>query len=1070
MKIVVRTCSLFIFLVTIITFVMNGTAQEKTNSPAQSLSGSELEKVFTNPPAEYRGKPFWSWNGELKKDELFRQMQVIKDMGMGGFFMHSRTGLATEYMGKEWFEMINACADEGAKQGMEAWLYDEDRWPSGTAGGLVTIEPKFRLKFMTMQIIPGKDFEWKENYTAAFSVQLKGVAYTDCQRITKDTAKDSYTSKTVLAFFIEEMEKSPFYNGYTYTDTMNKEAIAKYIELTHEKYKQECGDRLGKSIKGIFTDEPHRGAVLSSFGKSNANPQIPWTEALPARFKEKFHVDVISHLPEIFLQPNGQKILPVKWQYMELTQELFLDSFAKPIYDWCKKNNMLFTGHVLHEDCLTSQSVMQGSLMRFYEYMDYPGVDVLTEGNRNYWIVKQLSSAARQLGKKWLLSELYGCTGWQMNFENYKAVGDWQALFGINLRCPHLSWYTMAGEAKRDYPASIFYQSGWYKDFQFVEDYFSRLHTMLNQGKPNCDVLVLNPIESLWCQIYDGWADGLSAKDPDLQKTENKYSELFFWLIRNQIDFDYGDEDMIARLYRIEKETDGTPILWIGKAVYKTVVVSGMTTIRATSLHILDEFTKAGGKVIFAGDVPSYVDALPSRRAAEIASQCIKASWDKESVVRLCKNVVQNPIEIIEEKSQKPTEEIFSQMRLDGERKILVTLNTNPEKEFNNTVIRFKGKGIVEEWEATSGKRFVVPTKEKDGFTEISANYPPSGDHVFVISDKKSDGIAVKPAYQEKSKQALSGPFAYTLTDKNVCVLDLARYQVQGKDWQAENEILKIDQAIRNSVGLALRGGEMVQPWYSKKYSPKPEVKGNISLAFDFYTDELPKNNIELALEQPECFTIKLNGQVLDATTPSGWWVDPAFKTIPVPVSLLKKDKNEVVLECGFRDDINLEALYLLGDFGVKVEKTKKTLVSLPEKLAIGDAVSQGLPFYSGGIVYKVPVSAKPGAGESLFINIPKFTGACLKVSAEGQKEQLIAWQPYSTDITKLSEVKGEISVEVVLTRRNTFGPLHQIPLKVSGYGPGNFITGGKDFTLDYMLYPAGLLEAPEIKVMQEVK
>ena len=96
---------------------------------------------------------------------------------------------------------------------------------------------------------------------------------------------------------------------------------------------------------------------------------------------------------------------------------------------------------------------------------------------------------------------MYGCTGWQFDFENHKAVGDWQALFGINLRCQHLSWYTMEGEAKRDYPASIFFQSPWWKQYKYVEDYFSRLGVMLNQGAPVCDVLVVNPIESVWSQV-----------------------------------------------------------------------------------------------------------------------------------------------------------------------------------------------------------------------------------------------------------------------------------------------------------------------------------------------------------------------------------------------------------------------------------------------------------------------------------------------------------------------------------------------------------------------------------------
>jgi len=109
---------------------------------------------------------------------------------------------------------------------------------------------------------------------------------------------------------------------------------------------------------------------------------------------------------------------------------------------------------VLHEDSLGAQAVPCGSMMRYYEYLDWPGVDVLGLDNRNYWIVKQLASVARQMERPWLLSELYGCSGWQLGFDGHKRIGDWQALFGINVRCHHLSWYSMPGD-QRALSASI---------------------------------------------------------------------------------------------------------------------------------------------------------------------------------------------------------------------------------------------------------------------------------------------------------------------------------------------------------------------------------------------------------------------------------------------------------------------------------------------------------------------------------------------------------------------------------------------------------------------------------------
>ena len=104
------------------------------------------DNLFLNPTCEYRGTPFWAWNNELNKDQLARQIDCFKEMGLGGFHMHTRTGLATEYLGDEYMDMISFCVDKAKADNMLAWLYDEDRWPSGAAGGLVTKDKKYRAR------------------------------------------------------------------------------------------------------------------------------------------------------------------------------------------------------------------------------------------------------------------------------------------------------------------------------------------------------------------------------------------------------------------------------------------------------------------------------------------------------------------------------------------------------------------------------------------------------------------------------------------------------------------------------------------------------------------------------------------------------------------------------------------------------------------------------------------------------------------------------------------------------------------------------------------------------------
>ena len=100
---------------------------------------SELSpELFQSPSCEYRGAPFWAWNGRLSQEELKEQILIFKKMGMGGFHMHVRTGMDTPYLGREFMELIKFCVQTAEREQLRAWLYDEDRWPSGTAGGQVT--------------------------------------------------------------------------------------------------------------------------------------------------------------------------------------------------------------------------------------------------------------------------------------------------------------------------------------------------------------------------------------------------------------------------------------------------------------------------------------------------------------------------------------------------------------------------------------------------------------------------------------------------------------------------------------------------------------------------------------------------------------------------------------------------------------------------------------------------------------------------------------------------------------------------------------------------------------------
>ena len=1040
------------------------------------MKKSDRYALFADPGAEWRGKPFWSWNGELREEEIRRQIRVMKQMGLGGYFMHSRAGLITEYLGDEWFRLIHAGADEGEKCGMEAWLYDEDRWPSGSAGGKVTEDIRCRMKSLVLTEQDPSAFMWTDDVIACYIAKIDGINLYDYLPLTRDTAvsesektgADKPGSWKVLSFRIVPDAPSSNYNGNTYIDTMSREATSRFIELTHEQYKKNCGDRFGSSIKGFFTDEPHRGHAMDDLKKENGTVtcSMCWTDDFFEEFRSRCGYDAKAVLPELFYRKDGERFAPIKHDWFDVADNLFLERFAMPINDWCNENGLSFTGHVLHEDSLTNQSVPHGSLMRFYEYMAIPGVDVLSEDNYCYWIVKQLSSAARQLGKKQLLSELYGCTGWQMNFQSYKAVGDWQALFGINLRCPHLSWYTMEGESKRDYPASILHQSPWYPYFNDLESYFARFGIFMSEGKPVCDLLVLNPVESVWSQSYLGWANWIfpDKNAQDVLRLEQHYTDLFHILTGNHIDFDYGEEQMLERHYSVSKDADGTPLLHLGEMSYRAVVISGMETIRPSTLRILNEFASAGGKLIFPGKVPSYINAVKDDAPAALAKKYgICVPFEENALIGELTGF--SPI-TISLPDGSPAKNVFTQLRDYGDGIGFVLLNTDRENSTPVLTVKIaSSKPLhVEQWLFEDGRRLNASgiTSYANGFLSLSVSLPAAGTKAFLLTDETDTSLDLMPAEGKPMEEVtIRGNFRYENTEPNVCVLDFARFRLDSGDWSGEAEILKLDRMVRDRVGIERRGGEMLQPWFAKLHDKK--VYGELELEYSFEIEKMPEGKVFLAGERPEKMHYAVNGVPLNAEGINEFWIDDCFKKLPIPLTALKNGKNTITVKCEFMRTTNLEALYLVGEFGVRITGSHTCIITeKPASIHTGNYSESALPFYTGELTYLLTPDMYQGKlhiaqDERIMLAPESFGGALIRVQAEDEKEIRLDWTPYEADVTNAVRAGKIIRVTVVGTRRNLFGPLHFAPVHAASYSPNSFVTEGERWTNDYAFIDSGL-------------
>ena len=307
------------------------------------------------------------------------------------------------------------------------------------------------------------------------------------------------------------------------------------------------------------------------------------------------------------------------------------------------------------------------------------------------------------------------------------------------------------------------------------------------------------------------------------------------------------------------------------------------------------------------------------------------------------------------------------------------------------------------------------------------------------------------------------GPFAYSLDEPNLCVLDVGFLEVDGKMGVEPMEILKIDTELRESFKLPQRAGNMVQPWFKKKFNEIPEVVAKVRIHFPIYLEGIPQEDLIFCMETPSEFQVSFNGKSLELED-QGWWVDVAIRKFILPRELLKKGENVLIQEFDFRDDLDLEALYLLGNFSVRLEGSKKILGSLPDQISIGDLTKQGLPFYTGRVQYKIPLLEDYSQKGRILLELADYSAACIKVNPHQPGDRIMAWKPNQLDITESLEESNELILEAVLTRRNAFGPLHHTPYNEIT-SPKHFITTGKNFTINYELFPGGILDNPKLLI-----
>ncbi len=1016
------------------------------------------KELFKNPTSEYRGAPFWAWNCELEEDELLRQIEYLKEMGMGGFHMHTRSGMETTYLSDEFMKLVKSCVKKAKKEDMLAWLYDEDRWPSGAAGGYVTKDPKYRQRNLLFTVNKRDDDLEKDDaiekgapyFIGAYDIHLDKNGFMTSYKMLKEG--EEATGICRYAYVLAE-EPSGWFNGEAYLDTLNPEAVNKFIEITHETYKKEVGEEFGKTIPAMFTDEPHFAKKETlSFAESDADVCLPWTPDFDKTYFDSYGISLTEHLPELFWDLADGKVSKVRYYYHDHVCERFTTAYSDQYGKWCRDNGIYMTGHMWEENTLRRQTAAIGEAMRAYRNYGLPGIDMLCNF-REYDTVKQAQSATRQFGYEGVLSELYGVTNWDFDFRGHKFQGDWQAAMGVTARVHHLSWVSMKGAAKRDYPASINYQSPWYKEYSYIEDHFARLGTVLTRGKSKVNVGVIHPVESYWIN----WGPSENTADVRNQLDKN-FADVIEWLLFGTIDFDFISESCLPDLC-----TDVSDRVTVGQMSYSAIVVPECITLRKTTVDMIDKFIQKGGKVIFMGACPKYIDVEENSDIERIYNSAIRIPFSKNPLLdALCE---ERDIEIRDEFGEM-TDQFFYQMREDNACRWLFVANARPETmniflSYNgaeravNTVIKIKGELDLELYDTLTGDIKEIPYIHKNGFTEI--------DYAFYANDSlllrltKAAGV---PAADSRKPVDVFGcidckhKVEYTREEENVCVLDLAEYALDGGELQPTEEIFRIDRDLRQDLGWSLADGQDVQPWVIEK----EKITHFVTLKFTFNSEEEIEGTYFCA---EEVSSLNLNAEEIKLED-CGYFVDKSIRKYAMPK--IRKGENILIARVPFGKRISLETCYLIGDFDASVAGCEITLKKPSDKIAFGSITNQGMPFYGGNLTYRMEVEITEDC--DVLINSAKYIGALQKVYFDGEEKGNIAFEPYTLMLENVKKGKHILEMKFFGNRNNTFGALHNCG-RSTWYGPNYWYSIEDSWCYEYNLKNTGILKSPVLKMLK---
>jgi hypothetical protein len=335
---------------------------------------------------------FLFWNATPTKRGLARDLKNIADAGFSCVYLHPMPdsfrkhnffkGMECSYLGKQYFDLAKVMLEECRRLGLVMMLYDEGGWPSGgVLDRLVKMHPECRARYLMK--------------------------------------KDSGELETVF-------EEVP--------DLLDPRTTKVFIDMVYEKYREAFGDEFGKTIKGIFTDEPFFRCYIGA-------RKVRIADGMEKRVREKFNCDLVKDLLPFLWE--GTENLPgaqeARRKYLQVCSEMFADNYSKVLEKWCRKNHLDLEGHFNREDEYFEVGDC-GDLLEVLAPLHVPGVDAIWRqvypGNGMAHFVRFAASAAIRSGRRETLCECFNVYGYGLTLPVMHWVANTLLIQGITRILP----------------------------------------------------------------------------------------------------------------------------------------------------------------------------------------------------------------------------------------------------------------------------------------------------------------------------------------------------------------------------------------------------------------------------------------------------------------------------------------------------------------------------------------------------------------------------------------------------------------------------------------------------------